>query len=310
MNPRTLISTLVLAVSFVPVSSLQALANRVFVSARAGSDVNTCDNINTPCQTFAGAVLQVNAGGEVIVLDTGGYGPVTITKALTIEAPPGVLAFVHPPSGDAITINAGASDRVILRGLVLNGGSGNGVTVTAVGTLTVQNCAVTGFAIDGIRMGTAGKLIVKNTSVKRCSVGVEIHNASGAVTASIDHCHLDGNTTGFRSATISPGSSTTTATNTTANNNIVDGWDSGENNGLDLLNLEFCSGSENGFEGVRGNSSNASSVVRYSNSVFSNNGFFGVSRNNSGTFETRTSNTITGNGTAPTNGVIGSFSPM
>src|ERR1700687_5345594 len=91
------------------------LANRVFVSQRSGNNANSCDNILTPCQTFAGAVLQLNPGGEAIVLDSGGYGPVTITQAVTIEAPAGVLAFIHPPSGDAMTINAGVSDKVIIR---------------------------------------------------------------------------------------------------------------------------------------------------------------------------------------------------
>src|ERR1700687_6218216 len=100
------------------------LANRVFVSQRSGNNANSCDNILTPCQTFAGAVLQLNPGGEAIVLDSGGYGPVTITQSLTIEAPAGVTAFIHPPSGDAITVNAGATDTVILRGLTLNGGTG------------------------------------------------------------------------------------------------------------------------------------------------------------------------------------------
>src|ERR1017187_5798420 len=114
-----------------------ALANGVFVSQRSGNDANSCDNILTPCQTFAGAVLQLNPGGEAIVLDSGGYGPVTITQSLTIEAPPGVLAFIHPPSGTAITVNAGASGGVILRGLTLNGGSGNGITISSVGKVYV-----------------------------------------------------------------------------------------------------------------------------------------------------------------------------
>src|ERR1700757_2337335 len=102
----------------------EGLANRVFVSARSGNNANSCDTIATPCQTFAGAVVQLNPGGEAIVLDSGGYGAVTITQALTIEAPPGVLAFVHPSFGDAVTVNAGASDTVVLRGLVLNGSTG------------------------------------------------------------------------------------------------------------------------------------------------------------------------------------------
>src|SRR5512132_401006 len=114
-----------------------ALANRVFVSARSGNDANACNNIATPCQTLTGAVAQLNPGGEAIVLDSGGYGAVTITQAVTIEAPPGVLAFVHPSSGVAITVNAGGSDVVVLRGLVLNVGTGNGIQVTAVGALHV-----------------------------------------------------------------------------------------------------------------------------------------------------------------------------
>src|SRR5438552_15309841 len=99
----------VLSLSF-PATAVQALANRVFVSARSGNDANTCDNINAPCQTFAGAVTKLNPGGEAIVLDSGGYGAVSINQALTIEAPPGVLAFVHPSSGNGITVNAGAGD--------------------------------------------------------------------------------------------------------------------------------------------------------------------------------------------------------
>src|ERR1700687_5869016 len=104
------------------------LANRVFVSARSGNNANSCDNILTPCQTFAGAVVQLNPGGEAIVLQSGGYGRVTITQSLTIEAPPGVTAFIHPPSGDAIAINAGSS-TVTLRGLTLNVGTNSGITV-------------------------------------------------------------------------------------------------------------------------------------------------------------------------------------
>src|ERR1700757_623419 len=84
----------------------EGLDKRVFVSVGGGDNANSCDTIATPCQTFAGAVVQLNPGGEAIVLDSGGYGAVTITQAVTIEAPPGVLAFIHPSSGDAITVNA------------------------------------------------------------------------------------------------------------------------------------------------------------------------------------------------------------
>src|ERR1017187_8746083 len=79
----------ILVALFLTPSAQAVLANRVFVSARSGNDANPCNNILTPCQTFAGAVVQLNPGGEAIVLDWGGYGTVTITQAVTIEAPPG-----------------------------------------------------------------------------------------------------------------------------------------------------------------------------------------------------------------------------
>jgi parallel beta helix pectate lyase-like protein len=306
MNTQRLFAGL--GVWVLSVSPALALANRVFVSALSGNDANACDNIATPCQTFAGAVTELNPDGEVIVLDSGGYGPVTITQGVTIEAPAGVTAFVHPPSGDAITINA-SSATVTLRGLTLNGGTANGISVLAVGTLNVENCFITAFANNGIRMFSAGRLNVKRTDIKACFVGVLLTNITGVVQASIDHCHLDGNTAGFDAETTSPGSSTTTASYTTANNNTFYGWICGNSStGQDVLNLEFCTGSENGFDGLFGSSTNALSVARYSNCVFTDNGSFGVERTGAGTFETRGNNTITGNGTAPTSGVIGSFS--
>ena len=304
---------LLVLVPFLTVASeAQAVAgaNRVFVAAKSGNDSNACNSVSTPCQTFAGAYAQVVAGGEIIVLESGGYGPVTITGAVTIDAPAGVTAFIHPPSGDAITVSAGSSDVVTLRGLTLNGGTGNGITVNSVGTLNVENCFITGFNNSGINMLSGGRLNVKGTDITACNLyGVFIANTTGLVLASIDHCHLDGNSNGFWSN----GSSTTTATFTTANNNGNEGWVSGGagSSGAAVLNLEFCTGSDNGYGGVAGGSTNAGSVVRYSNCVFANNGLFGVQRVGTGTFETRGNNTITGNPSGNTSGgAIGSFSPM
>jgi parallel beta helix pectate lyase-like protein len=307
MNARRVVAGL--GVWVLSISPVLALANRVFVSARSGNNANSCDNIATPCQTFAGAVTQLNPDGEVIVLDSGGYGPVTITQGVTIEAPAGVTAFVHPPSGDAITINAGSS-TVTLRGLTLNGGVGSGVTVNSVGTLNVENCSITGLTV-GIQMNSAGRLNVKGTDIKACAIGVHLFNSAGVVQASIAHCHLDGNGFGFEAQTTSPGSSTTTASHTTANNNSNRGWICGNgSSGIDVLNLEWCTGSENGLDGLFGFSSNTQSVARYSNCAFANNLSYGVRNNGSGTIETRGTNTITGNGLGATIGVIGSFLPM
>ena len=310
MNARRLLWCLCLSVVCLAAASPAfGLANRVFVSASSGNDANTCDSVNAPCKTFAGAVTKLNPGGEAIVLDSGGYGPVTITQAVTIEAPVGVTAFIHPPSGDAITINAGAG-KVTLRGLVVNIGGNYGIVANSVGTLNVENCFVTGFS-NGIAMLSAGRLNVKGTDITSCNIGIAVGNTSGSVQASIDHCHLDGNDFGYASATTSPGSSTTMASYSTANNNAGDGWNCGfASTGKDVLNLEFCMGSENGGDGLSGGSLNATSVARYSNCVFTNNANYGVERANSGTLESRGNNTITGNTTGATFGTIGTFLPM
>src|SRR5262249_59893223 len=124
-------------------SVARAQAYRVFASARSGNDANDCSNIATPCQTLQGAVTQVAAGGVVLVLDSGGYGPVTITKAVTIDVPTGIEAFIHPPSGHAITIQAGGADVVVLRGLTLSTAPTKmGVDVETAGAVHIERCVI------------------------------------------------------------------------------------------------------------------------------------------------------------------------
>ena len=93
---------------------------RVFV-ASYGNDANPC-TFGSPCKTFQVAVNAVDAGGEVTAIDSAGFGPINITKAVTITSPDGVEAGIVPPvNGTAITINAGPTDEVQLRGLTING---------------------------------------------------------------------------------------------------------------------------------------------------------------------------------------------
>src|SRR5215471_13629595 len=79
---------------------------RTFVSG-GGNDLNACSR-TAPCRTFGHAISQTSVGGEVIVLDSAGYGAFTITQAVSIIAPPGIYAGISVFSGDGIDINAGA----------------------------------------------------------------------------------------------------------------------------------------------------------------------------------------------------------
>src|SRR5215467_4594521 len=71
-------------------SASLAQVQRTFLSA-TGSDGNPCSRA-APCRTLAQAISQTNAGGEVVILDSAGYGPVTIPKSITVTAPAGVYA--------------------------------------------------------------------------------------------------------------------------------------------------------------------------------------------------------------------------
>jgi hypothetical protein len=132
---------------------------RVFV-ASYGNDANPCTFLS-PCKTFQHAHDVVDAGGEVTAIDSAGFGPINITKAVTITSPSGVEAGIVPAlNSDAITINAGSSDTVVLRGLTLLGsGSGSlshGITFNSGGTFNIQDCVVRGFNNGGIELTPTG----------------------------------------------------------------------------------------------------------------------------------------------------------
>jgi hypothetical protein len=61
------------------------------------------------------------ANGEIVVLDSGGYGRVTIDKSVSIVAPPGIYAGISVFAGqDGVTIFT-PGITVVLRGLTING---------------------------------------------------------------------------------------------------------------------------------------------------------------------------------------------
>src|SRR5438477_5817121 len=96
---------------FVPLIASQpahAQATRTWVSG-VGDDANPCSR-TAPCKTFAGAISKTAAGGEIDVLDPGGFGAVTITKPITIHGG-GLTAGVLVSGTNGIIISAGPNDR-------------------------------------------------------------------------------------------------------------------------------------------------------------------------------------------------------
>ena len=178
-----------------PFISLQAQAvQRTHVSAAFGSDANTATNCAAaaPCRFFAAAMSVTNPNGEVIVLDSGGYGAVTITQSVALIAPTGVYAGISVfPGADGVTI-ATAGVNVVLRGLSINGqGGNNGINMTAGNRLTVENCVISNLGQSGISVNTAATVRVTDSIVRDNGFrGITLQNG---VTATITRAVVSGN---------------------------------------------------------------------------------------------------------------------
>jgi hypothetical protein len=155
-------------------AAAQATVLRAFVSS-TGSDGNIGANCvqATPCKTFAVAIGAVTPGGELIVLDTAGYGPLVINKAITIAAVPGVTAFVVAATGTiGFAVSAGATDMVKLRNINFNGANAAGTTGLRhnSGLLIVENCT---FQQLTIGVDCVAKMDLIDCDIHGCGTGVQ-----------------------------------------------------------------------------------------------------------------------------------------
>ncbi|MGZ5441405.1 MAG: hypothetical protein ACXW5U_03890 [Thermoanaerobaculia bacterium] len=186
---------------------LFAQATRTWVSG-VGDDANPCSR-TAPCKTFAGAISKTAAGGEISVLDPGGFGAVTITKSITINGT-GTLASILSSGTNGIVINA-AGINVNLINLSINGGTPtspgiNGIRIIAANRVSVSQCDIFNYSNAGIddERTTAGSTIVTNTrifngiqsGVSTTTFGIRVRPSSGAAANTLvcDQCTIFGNT--------------------------------------------------------------------------------------------------------------------
>jgi hypothetical protein len=157
----------------------EASVPRAFV-ATTGSDASPCSAAQ-PCRSFSQALTVVEPGGEIVVQDSGGYSTAfTITQSVTIDAGGYNASVISTSATDLCTINAGASDRVVLRGISFHGANlgVNAINVTQVGSLYVEHCSIMEFGNDGVQMLSGGALFVTSTDVRKCYNGLEVGTGS------------------------------------------------------------------------------------------------------------------------------------
>jgi streptogramin lyase len=123
--------------------------------SRNGSDSNPC-TVAAPCQTFQAAHDLTGASGEINCLNSGDYGPLIISKSITIKCS-GLMASIAAASGAGITIAAGAADKIVIDGLDIEGLSTGsvGISVGASSKVHVLNTTVRNFASQGIALNAS-----------------------------------------------------------------------------------------------------------------------------------------------------------
>lgn len=205
MQLRRLLFFSVAGVLFI--SSAFAQATRTWVSG-VGDDANPCSR-TAPCKTFAGSIAKTATGGEINVLDPGGFGAITITKSITILAvgtPAGVL--VSGTNGIVISNGTGNPMNVTIRGLNIDGlGSGSnsqsGILITAGNAATnvhIEQNQIYGFN-TGVQVaaGANATVTVVDTRISECSTtpngfaqgaGIAADGTGGSVSLSVIHSEV------------------------------------------------------------------------------------------------------------------------
>lgn len=204
---RKTVGYLTFAVLLIAGPAMFGQATRTWVSG-VGDDVNPCSR-TAPCKTFAGAISKTAAGGEISVLDPGGFGTINITKSITINGT-GTLGGILSSGTNGVIVN-GAGIIVNLINLSINGGTPtspgiNGIRIINGARVNVENCDILNFRNVGIldERTTAGITVVRNTRIinsiafggNTTTMGIRLLPASGVAAnfLSCDDCTISGHT--------------------------------------------------------------------------------------------------------------------
>jgi hypothetical protein len=276
-----------------------AQATRTWISG-VGDDANPCSR-TAPCKTFAGAISKTAAGGEIDALDPGGFGALTITKAITLDGGGGQVASILVSGTPGITVAAGATDVVIIRNLRINGilqtgaGGTNGINFVSGRMLSVENCTIFGFGTAGIGVSTSANatLNVTNSNITNAANGISFAPAGGAVVSEIDHTTIQ--KLSSNGITSSAGSVFVTVTNSNILNAAGTGINAGAAGAVLSVDSSSVSSNNTAFATTGG-------FIRISrNVIFDNNTNFSIA---GGTIATSGDNIVAVNGATVPNATV------
>jgi len=292
-----LLGVIAATVAAVPLTASPASAavQRTYVSTD-GSDANSCSRA-LPCRSFNAAIAKTESRGVVVAVDSGGYGPVTVDKAVTLAGAPGAHVAINASSGNAIQVVAGADDRVVLRHLYLNnlGTGGAGIGVLTGNALSLEDIVISDWIVGiGITSSAPDARLEISHSMLRGSLEGVSAGAGGEnrLAISVDHTRFyDGR--GGGAALIFNGAVNAAVTDSVVSNNDGPGFSVGPGA---RLSLERVVSSFNLYGILAAGSGRAIA----SNTTITGNDF-GLVSFNGGQLVSRSNNTV------EDNGVNGSF---
>src|SRR5579859_7880174 len=245
MNLLKLLIVIVLGTTFG-----YAQASRTWVSG-VGDDVNPCSR-TAPCKTFAGAISKSAPGGEIDALDPGGFGALTITKAITLDGGGGQVASILVSGTNGIVVAAQPNDVVTIRNLRFDGLAGgnstpgiNGIRWISGKALHIESCVIFGFSNNGIDIAKSdgGQAFVIDTVVTNNGQrGLSAADTAMNVQVAVNHSRFEGNMNGIWASDFS----TFSVRDSDASGNSGNGYVVQSTSGPSDMNLSDSVASNNG----------------------------------------------------------------
>jgi hypothetical protein len=192
---------LVICLPFIPAAA--QTATRTWVS-QAGDDADPC-SATSPCRTFAGALSKTVANGIINCLAPGGFGPVNITKSVTIDCA-GTFGGILAGSVNGIIVN-GAGIVVTIRNLAIEGiGTGRiGVNFINGAVLRIEKTNIHGFQASqaiGVNFappnGFSAELYIEDSVIAENGTGIVVQPVgTGIGRALINRVQVSNNASGI-----------------------------------------------------------------------------------------------------------------
>jgi hypothetical protein len=231
---------------------------------------------------MAAAFAATAANGEIYVLDPANYGSLTITHAVSIEGH-GWASIAPVSGGNAITINAGPTDKINIIGVVLDGtalANTVGIQFNSGAELHIVDCVVRNFMGSGVAFmpTVSSALAVSNTFIAANQfqgVLVAPQAANLTVQAVLNRVELHGN---FRGLYVydygnTGGTIDVSVVDTIASNNSTNGFEaetSAVSSPVVHVALVRATAAKNGGAGVA--AEDPQSTIRLAHSLLTANG--------------------------------------